>query len=112
MAEGIFRDCCVVCNHCFKDEEPISVSRKGIVAIKFFNEKRGKLDLMKCLTKCISKTPMKKVFVYKKCRRDFIRMSREVSKAMKVHQMLEYCVLKGYVLKNPNLIGKMIACFV
>ena len=31
---------------------------------------------------------------------------------MKVHQMLKYRVLKGYVLKNPNLIGKIIATFV
>ena len=31
---------------------------------------------------------------------------------MKVHQMSKYRVLKGDVLKNPNLFGKMIACFV
>ena len=59
MAEGRFRDCYEVCNHSFEDEEPISVSRKGVVTIINFTEKRGKLDLMSYLTECISKTPMK-----------------------------------------------------
>ena len=54
--------------------------------------------------------PHEKVLILKKCHRDFTDI--KVSKAMKVHQMSKYCVLKGYVLKNPNLIGKMITCFV
>ena len=61
----------MVYNHSFEDEEPIPVSRKGVVTIINFSEKRGKLDLMSYLTECISKTPMKKVLAHKKCCRDF-----------------------------------------
>ena len=61
----------MVCNHSFEDEEPISVFHTGVVTIINFSEKCGKLDLMSYLTECISKTPMKKSLVHKKCRRDF-----------------------------------------
>ena len=66
----------MVCNHSFEDEEPISVSHKGVVTIIYFSEKRGKLDLMSYLTVCISMTPMKKVLVPKKCCRDFTDIKR------------------------------------
>ena len=66
----------MVCNHSLEDEEPISVSRKGVVTIIHFSEKHGKLDLMSYLTECISKTPMKKVLVHKKIYRDFADIKR------------------------------------
>ena len=47
----------MVCNHSFEDEEPISVSRKGVLAIINCSKKRDKLDLMSYLTECISKSP-------------------------------------------------------
>ena len=38
-------DCCVICKLGFKDEEAITVTRKGILTIIEYSEKHGWLEL-------------------------------------------------------------------
>ena len=83
MAEGhqgcsnqFQEDCCVICKLGFKDERGITVSRKGILTIVKYSEKRGWLELGTYLTECISVTPIRTVLVHKKCRRDFTDQKR------------------------------------
>ena len=69
-------DCCVICKLGFKDEKAISVSRKGILTIIKYSEKRGWLELGTYLMECISVTPIRTVLVHMKCRRDFTDQKR------------------------------------
>ena len=52
-------DCCVNCKLGFKDEKASTVSRKGILTIIKYSEKRGWLELDTYLTECISVTPIR-----------------------------------------------------
>ena len=46
-------NCCVICKLGFKYEKAITVSRKGILTIIKYCEKRGWLELGTYLTECI-----------------------------------------------------------
>ena len=73
-------DCCVICKLGFKDEKAITVTRKGILTIIEYSNKRGWLELGTYLAKCISVTTMRTVLIHKKCRRDFTDQKRGMEK--------------------------------
>ena len=73
-------DCCVICKLGFKDDKAITVSRKGILTIIEYSEKRGCSELGTYLTECIRVAPIKTVLVHKKCCRDFTDQKRGVER--------------------------------
>ena len=64
----------------FQDEKAITVSRKGILTIIKYCEKRGWLELGIYLTECISVAPIRTVLVHKKYHRDFNDQKRGVGR--------------------------------
>ena len=73
----------MICKLGFKDEKAITVSRKGILTIIKYSEKRGWLELGTYLTECISVTPIRIVLVHKKCHRYFTDQKRVMEKMLK-----------------------------
>ena len=104
-------DYCVICILGFKDENAITVTRKGILTIIEYSKKRGWLKLGTYLAECISVhvTHVRTVLVHKKCRRDFTDQKRGMEKMLK---KLTSLVLKDKGQIIFHLIGKGIVCFV
>lgn len=73
----INEDSCVICNQRFiGDEKSVNVTKKGLLTLISFSEKRGLLDLKNYLNERISATPIAKVLVHAECRRDFTDQKR------------------------------------
>ena len=81
MAEGHLtsafkKDCCVLCKLGFENAEPVHVTRKGILTLINYSEKRGRDELHTYLNQCISGDPIEAVLVHPNCRRDFTDKKR------------------------------------
>ncbi len=86
MAEGhpsedtgsFCEDRCVICKLGFEIENAINVTKKGVLNLINYSEKRGKSELYTYLNECISKVPNGTVLVHQKCRRDFTDPKRGI----------------------------------
>ena len=67
---------CVICKLGFDNEKPVKVTKKGMLSLISYSEKRGKSELHTYLTECVSKTPIGTVLVHQDCRRDFTDSKR------------------------------------
>ena len=76
------KDCCVICKQGFEDENPVTVSKKGVLTLISFSEKRGRVDLTTYLNECIRTAPIDTVLVHKTCRRNFTDQIKRDSTAM------------------------------
>lgn len=65
------KDCCVICRQGFKDENPVTVSKKGVLTIISFSQKYERVDLSTYSKEHITTTPIDTVLVHKDCRRNF-----------------------------------------
>ena len=77
MSDSDFQeDSCVICKQGFEKEQSVTVSKKGILNLISYSEKRGLSDLKSYFTERISTTPIGKVLVHTACRRDFTDTKR------------------------------------
>ena len=73
----INEDCCVICREGFSEEEEfVTVTKKGLLTLISYSEKRNVLYLNSYLNERNSTTPIGKVLVHVKCRRDFTDQKR------------------------------------
>ena len=61
MAEGHLasfkKDCCVLCKLSFDNENPVLLTKKGILILIGYSEKRGRDDILTYLNQCVSTDP-------------------------------------------------------
>ena len=76
LATAFKKDHCVICKLNFENEEPVHVTKKGILTIMECCEKHGKDDLYTYLNECISTNPIETVLVHSDCRRNFTDKKR------------------------------------
>ena len=70
-------NCCVICKGTFSEnEKSVTVSKKGLLTLISYSEKRELLDLTEYLNERNSTSPIGKVLVHAKCRRDFTDKKR------------------------------------
>ena len=66
----------MICKLNFENEEPVHVTKKGMLTIIECCEKHGKDDLYTYLNECISTNPVETVLVHSDCRRNFTDKKR------------------------------------
>lgn len=76
LASAFKKDHCVICKLNFENEEPVHVTKKGMLTIIECCEKHGKDDLYTYLNECISTNPVETVLVHSDCRRNFTDKKR------------------------------------
>ena len=64
LANDFKKDCCVICQLGFENAEPVHVTKKGILTLLNYSEKRGRDDLHIYLNRCVSTDPVEVVLVH------------------------------------------------
>ena len=76
LASIFKKDHCVICKLNFENEEPVHVTKKGMLTIIECCEKHERNDLCAYLNECISTNPIETVLVHSGCRRNFTDKKR------------------------------------
>lgn len=71
VATPFQKDCCVICKLGFEDENPVHMTKKGILTLIDYSAMHGRDDLHTYLNECIGTDPIEAVVVHSKCCRLF-----------------------------------------